>query len=135
VLFIDDEDAVVRLATLNLTRLGYRVTGCTEPAAALREFHRDPDAFDAVVTDLSMPGMSGFDCARELLATRPELPILMTSGYIRPEDEVQAREIGIRSVCNKPDALNELGNILAQILATGTPASAAVKNPATETAS
>jgi PAS domain S-box-containing protein len=117
VLFIDDEDSVVRLATLNLTRMGYRVTGCTEPAVALREFQRDPDAFDAVVTDLSMPGMTGFDCAREILAVRPDLPIVMTSGYIRPEDEALAREIGIRTVCTKPDALRELGELLTQVLA------------------
>jgi CheY-like chemotaxis protein len=117
VLFIDDEDSVVRLATLNLTRMGYRVTGCTEPQAALREFSRDPDAFDAVVTDLSMPGMTGFDCAREILALRPQLPIVMTSGYIRPEDEALAREIGIRRVCSKPDALRELGELLTQVLA------------------
>ena len=117
VLFIDDEDAVVRLGTLNLTRLGYRVTGCTDPATALKEFLRDPDGIDIVVTDLSMPGMSGFDCAREMLVIRPELPIVLTSGYVRPEDEALAREIGIRAVCSKPAALNELGETLAEVLA------------------
>ena len=116
VLFIDDEDAVVRLGTLNLTRLGYQVTGCTDPATALKEFLRDPDGIDAVVTDLSMPGMSGFDCAREMLAIRPDLPIVLTSGYVRPEDEAQAREIGIRAVCSKPAALNDLGKTLGEVL-------------------
>jgi len=116
VLLIDDEDALVRLGTLNLTRQGFRVTGCTEAVAALREFHRDPDAFDAVVTDLSMPGMTGFDCAREMLALRPDLPIVLTSGYIRPEDEAQALSLGIRAVCSKPTALNELGEILRGVL-------------------
>jgi CheY-like chemotaxis protein len=116
VLFIDDEDAVVRLGTLNLTRLGYRVTGCTDPATALKEFLRDPEGIDAVVTDLSMPGMSGFDCAREMLAIRPDLPIVLTSGYVRPEDEAQAREIGIRAVCSKPAALNELGKTLGEVM-------------------
>jgi PAS domain S-box-containing protein len=116
VLFIDDEDAVVRLGTLNLTRLGYRVTGCTDPATALKEFLRDPEGIDAVVTDLSMPGMSGFDCAREMLAIRPDLPIVLTSGYVRPEDEIQAREIGIRAVCSKPSALNDLGKTLGEVM-------------------
>ncbi len=119
VLFIDDEDAIVRLGTLNLTRLGYRVTGCTDPKDALRQFHRDPRAFDAVVTDLSMPGMSGFDCAREMLAARPDLPILLTSGYMRPEDEAQAKDIGIRAISTKPDALNELGETLSEMLTSG----------------
>ncbi|MEJ1960164.1 MAG: PAS domain S-box protein [Gammaproteobacteria bacterium] len=117
VLFIDDEDAVVRLGTLNLTRLGYRVTGCTDPATALKEFLRDPDGIDVVVSDLSMPGMSGFDCAREMLAIRPDLPIVLTSGYVRPEDEALAREIGIRAVCSKPAALSQLGATLAEVLA------------------
>jgi PAS domain S-box-containing protein len=116
ILFIDDEDSIVRLGTLNLTRLGYRVTGCTSPVAALKEFRRDPAAFDAVVTDLSMPGLSGFDCAREMLAVRPDLPILLTSGYMRPEDEEQAREIGIRAVSGKPTALGDLGRTLSEIL-------------------
>ena len=116
ILFIDDEDSIVRLGTLNLTRLGYRVTGCTSPVAALKEFRRDPAAFDAVVTDLSMPGLSGFDCAREMLAVRPDLPILLTSGYMRPEDEELAREIGIRAVSGKPTALGDLGRTLSEIL-------------------
>jgi len=116
VLFIDDEDAVVRLGTLNLTRLGYRVTGCTDPATALKEFLRDPEGIDAVITDLSMPGMSGFDCAREMLAIRPDLPIVLTSGYVRPEDEALAREIGIRAVRSKPAALNELGKTLGEVM-------------------
>ena len=126
VLFIDDEDAVVRLGTLNLTRLGYRVTGCTDPATALKEFLRDPEGIDAVVTDLSMPGMSGFDCAREMLAIRPDLPIVLTSGYVRPEDEAQAREIGIRAVCSKPGALNDLGKTLAEVMGAASDAAVVV---------
>ncbi len=64
-----------------------------------------------------MPGLSGFDCAREMLAVRPGLPILLTSGYMRPEDEEQAREIGIRAVSGKPTALEDLGRTLSDILA------------------
>jgi CheY-like chemotaxis protein len=124
VLFIDDEDAVVRLGTLNLTRLGYRVTGCTDPATALKEFLRDPEGIDAVVTDLSMPGMSGFDCAREMLAIRPNLPIVLTSGYVRPEDEALARDIGIRAVRSKPAALSELGKTLGEVMGDAAPGAA-----------
>jgi len=115
ILLIDDEDALVRLGTLMLTRRGYRVTGCTDPVAAIREFRRAPQQFDVVVTDLSMPGMSGFDCARELLDTRPDIPIVLTSGYIRPEDEVHAKRIGIRAVLGKPGALERLGETLAEV--------------------
>ena len=87
ILLIDDEDSLVRLGTILLTKQGYRVTGCTDPLSAIKQFRREPQAFHAVVTDLSMPGMSGFDCAQELLETRPDIPIVLTSGYVRPEDE------------------------------------------------
>jgi PAS domain S-box-containing protein len=115
ILLIDDEDSLVRLGTILLTKQGYRVTGCTDPQSAIQEFRRDPAAFHAVITDLSMPGMSGFDCAKELLETRPDLPIVLTSGYVRPEDEVTARRVGIRAVVTKPAALDQLPEILAQV--------------------
>jgi CheY-like chemotaxis protein/anti-sigma regulatory factor (Ser/Thr protein kinase) len=116
ILLIDDEDSLVRLGTIMLTRQGYRVTGCTDPIAAIREFRRGPHEFHAVVTDLSMPGMSGFDCARELLVTRPDIPIVLTSGYLRPEDEAGAKQIGIRAVITKPAALDQLAEILSQVV-------------------
>jgi PAS domain S-box-containing protein len=120
ILLIDDEDSLVRLGTIMLTKQGYRVTGCTDPLAAVKLFRRQPNEFHAVVTDLSMPGMSGFDCARELLETRPDVPIVLTSGYVRAEDEARARDVGIRAVVTKPSALDQLPEILAQMFsATG----------------
>ena len=117
ILLIDDEDSLVRLGTIMLTRHGYRVTGCTDPLSAVKQFKREPHAFHAVVTDLSMPGMSGFDCARELLEVRPDIPIVMTSGYVRPEDEATALKVGIREVVTKPAALDQLPEILARVFA------------------
>jgi PAS domain S-box-containing protein len=117
ILLIDDEDSLVRLGTIMLTRQGYRVTGCTDPAAAVKQFQREPQSFDAVVTDLSMPGMSGFDCARELLAVRKGIPIVLTSGYVRAEDEAQALKSGICAVVPKPAALDQLPEILARVFA------------------
>jgi PAS domain S-box-containing protein len=117
ILLIDDEDSLVRLGTIMLTRRGYRVTGCTDPAVAVKEFQREPQSFDAVVTDLSMPGMSGFDCARELLGVRKDIPIVLTSGYVRPEDEAHALKSGICAVVPKPGALDQLPEILARVFA------------------
>ncbi len=117
ILLIDDEDSLVRLGTILLTKQGYRVTGCTDPASAVQQFRRDPAAFHAVVTDLSMPGMSGFDCAKEILAARADIPIVLTSGYVRPEDEATAYDVGIRAVVTKPAALDQLPEILAQVFA------------------
>jgi PAS domain S-box-containing protein len=115
ILLIDDEESLVRLGTIMLTKRGYRVTGCTDPVAAVKQFRAHPEEFQAVVTDLSMPGMSGFECARELLQARPDVPIVLTSGYVRPEDEVSAREVGIRAVVTKPAALDQLPEILAKV--------------------
>lgn len=116
VLYVDDEEALVFLITRNLTRLGYKVTGFTDSEAALREFMRGPDQFDAIVTDLAMPRLSGFDLLREVLALRPNIPAIMTSGYVRPEDEIMARQIGVRRLIPKPDTTEKLGTELDILL-------------------
>ncbi|HVN87408.1 MAG TPA: PAS domain S-box protein [Candidatus Binatia bacterium] len=115
ILYIDDDEALVLLIERLLTPLGYRVTGHCDAAAALREFQRHPSDFDAVVTDLAMPGMSGFDLARAVQSLRADIPIVVTSGFVRPEDEVAARQLGIRDVVLKPDTVEELGRALDQL--------------------
>ena len=112
VLYVDDETALVHLATRALERLGYRVSGYSEAAAALHDFQTDPQAFDVVVTDLSMPGMSGFELARAILAIRSDVPLVMTSGYVNPRDEDTARSIGVLAMILKPNTVEELGQVL-----------------------
>jgi PAS domain S-box-containing protein len=115
VLYVDDDEMLVALVTRVLTNLGYRVTGSGDPFQVLRDFQARPDDFDVVVTDLSMPGMSGIKLARELLAVRPDLPILMTTGYVRPGDETAVREAGIRALILKPNTIEELGDELDRL--------------------
>jgi CheY-like chemotaxis protein len=98
-----------------LERSGYRVTGYTDAPRALEEFRSRPQDFDAVVTDLSMPRMSGFDLARELLAVRQDIPIVMTSGYVSPADQEKALGIGLRDLILKPDTIDQLGRTLDRI--------------------
>ena len=112
VLFVDDEEALVFLARRVLTRLGHSVAGFTDPEQALEAFRAHPQDFDVVVTDLSMPHMSGFALAREVLAERPGMPVLMTTGYLRAEDEERARAAGIREVVLKPVTMDELGQVI-----------------------
>jgi CheY-like chemotaxis protein len=119
ILYVDDEDALVLLVTRLLKRLGYRVTACADAVDALERFRRQPRDFDAVVTDLSMPGMSGFDLAREILAVRPDLPVVMTSGYFRPQDQELAGKLGIRELILKPNTVEELGRALDRLLGAG----------------
>jgi len=118
VLFIDDEPALVRLGIRVLERLGYRVTGCQDPSAALEMFRSDPNAFDLVLTDLAMPPMTGFDVAQAILALRPTIPVLLTSGYMRTEDRDAAVALGIHDVLPKPTTRELLGRTLRQVLDT-----------------
>ena len=118
VLFIDDEPALVRLGIRVLERLGYRVTGCQDPSAALEMFRSNPHAFDLIVTDLAMPPMTGFDVAQAILALRPTVPVLLTSGYMRTEDRDAAVALGIRDVLPKPTTRELLGRTVRHVLDT-----------------
>ena len=112
IMYIDDEDAVVYLATRHLQRLGYIVIGFTDPGKALQALTANPGSFDVVVTDVSMPGMSGFHLAQAVLKLRADLPVLMTSGYIRPQDRDAATSLGVRELIAKPHTIDALGHAL-----------------------
>jgi PAS domain S-box-containing protein len=114
-LFVDDDEALVYLAGEMLGRLGYRLTSFTDPVAAVAAFRQSPDAFDGVISDVSMPHLSGFDLAAEILALRPGIPVVITSGYIRPEDEETARKLGIRAIILKPNTVDEMSGELDRI--------------------
>jgi CheY-like chemotaxis protein len=116
VLYVDDDASLVYLVTCILEGLSYRVTGCTDPAKALEMFRSDPKAFQAVVSDLSMPGMSGIEFAQELLRIRPDIPILVTSGDVRPEDAVAVRNLDLPDLVLKPCRVDELGKLLDNLL-------------------
>jgi len=117
VLLVDDEHALVSLATKVLSRMGHEITACTDPREALAVFRSRPDGFDVVVTDLSMPHMSGFELTRELLAIRPEVCVVLTTGHVRAEDQQAVDGIGIRAVVRKPYAFEELGQVITHLLA------------------
>jgi CheY-like chemotaxis protein len=117
ILYVDDEEALVFLATRMLERLGYRVTGYSDPRQALHDFRLRPGEFDAVVTDLAMPGLSGADLARELRTLRPDVPIVMISGYLRPEDADAARRLGVEDLIPKPESVEQIAEVLHRRLA------------------
>jgi CheY-like chemotaxis protein len=115
VLYVDDEEALVKLAGRVLKKLGYTVTGFTDPLEAVKAFKAGPDQFDIAVTDLAMPHLSGFDVSRQLLAVRRTLPIVMTSGYMRSQDQELAELIGVRELILKPNSIEDLGLALDRI--------------------
>jgi PAS domain S-box-containing protein len=116
VLYVDDEESLVYLITRVLQRLGYRVSGFTDANEALAAFRSNPMAYEAVVTDLSMPSMSGIEFATQVLRLRPEVPVVMTSGYVRPKDRESVMKCGVRDLLLKPNTVEELGEVLHRLI-------------------
>jgi CheY-like chemotaxis protein len=116
VLIVDDEEVLVKLASETLTGVGYAVAGFTASAAALAAFRADPKRFDAIVTDESMPGMSGCELIQEMRALRPTIPILLVSGYLSPAVMERARNAGASDVLRKPLSAHELAASLEGLL-------------------
>ncbi len=116
VLVVDDEPALVRIATRIFERLGYRVTAMAQPTDALAAFQARPDEFDFVFCDLTMPRMTGLELARELTALRPELPVILTSGYSGAIEPGEMRKLGIREVVAKPFLVRTLAEAAERAL-------------------
>jgi PAS domain S-box-containing protein len=117
VLYVDDEEPLVFLVVRTLERAGFRCTGELDAKRAMALVEKRPQDFDLVITDLNMPGVNGLDVARELLSIRPDLPIIITSGYVRADDVAAARELGVREMILKPDTIDELAAIVHRNLA------------------
>jgi PAS domain S-box-containing protein len=111
-LFVDDEAPLVYLATRTLEERGYRVSGCGNAIDALAAFKRDPNAFDLVITDLAMRGMSGLELARALKDLRPELPVILASGFIDDDLRGKAEAAGIRELLCKPGTIEEFSDLV-----------------------
>lgn len=116
VMYVDDDESLVLMVTRMLRRLKYEVYGYSDPQEALSAFLTDPASFDIIVTDMSMPKVDGPEFVRQLLAVRPNTPIVMVTGYIRPEDTVRTRDLGIRALVLKPNTVQDMGRVLHDIL-------------------
>jgi len=117
ILFVDDEEALAQLAARLLDSLGYHVVTATRPEQALNLFKTQPERFDLVITDLSMPGMNGVELARRLLQARPNLPILLATGFSATLTPDGVRRLGIRELLMKPIAVEALGGAIHRALA------------------
>jgi signal transduction histidine kinase/CheY-like chemotaxis protein len=117
VLFVDDEAPLVAVGRGVLERLGYHVTATTSPVEAVAVFRSHPDAFDLVVTDLTMPALSGADLAQELQRIRPGIPILVSTGYDGRLTPEAARSIGICGLLTKPNTIETLARAVHGALA------------------
>ncbi|MDY6823976.1 MAG: ATP-binding protein [Thermodesulfobacteriota bacterium] len=102
ILFVDDEKTLVEVVRMTLESLGYTVDTRSDSRAALNAYKQNPGAYDLVISDMTMPHMTGDKLARALLAITPSLPIILCTGYSKKIDEEKARQIGIRTLIPKP---------------------------------
>jgi PAS domain S-box-containing protein len=116
ILFVDDEPFIIELSRQILERLGYRVDTRTNPLDALEVFKNDPGGYDLVITDMTMPRMTGDRLALELLRIRPEMPILLCTGFSERITEAAALEMGIRGFIMKPIAVAEIARKIRKAL-------------------
>jgi PAS domain S-box-containing protein len=116
ILFVDDEDIQVRAMDKLLAHLGYHVVGLTDAREALRVFRKQPEAFDLAITDQAMPHMSGGELAQELLRARPDLPIILCTGYSETLNEEGALALGIKAFVMKPFSVKEIAAAIRRVL-------------------
>lgn len=115
VLLVDDEDMVVRSISIALKRLGYVVTGFTSSAKALEAFRSDPDRFDVVITDYTMPDLTGAALAKELLTIRADIPIILCTGYSERISGPEAKALGIQEYLRKPITRKALSKAIRRV--------------------
>ena len=116
ILLVDDEVPIVRLEEKMLSRLGYTVSAHTRPATVLAAVAADPHAYDLVITDMTMPVMTGDELARQLLSIRGDLPIIICTGYSERMDPAKAESIGIRGLLMKPVVKADMARLIRRVL-------------------
>ena len=117
ILLLDDEFAVTAVLELLLRRLNYQVTACNNAREALEQCRQNPAQFDLAITDLTMPEMNGLEVARQLRALRPDLPIILTSGFIAELQPENLRAAGIGEFLEKPVSLASLAEAVQRAFA------------------
>jgi len=116
ILFVDDEKALVDIGVQLLEHLGYRVVARTSSIEALEAFRSQPEKFDLVMSDQTMPNMTGEMLAKELIRIRPDIPIVLCTGYSEMITEEKATALGIKKLIMKPILMREMSETIRQIL-------------------
>lgn len=116
ILFVDDERLLTDIANQYFSKLGYDITPCLDAFEALEKFQKNPEAYSLVITDYAMGEMNGLVLAAKLHEARPELPIMLCSGYIDVVDENERIRSGITEVLHKPVSLDDLAKRTRQVI-------------------
>ena len=108
ILFVDDEEFLIDTGQETLEQLGYKVVATMSSQEALELFRSQPDQFDLVITDQTMPKMTGAELATKIMEIRPDIPIILCTGFSEVITEEQAKSLGIRAFVFKPISKKEL---------------------------
>ncbi len=115
-LIVDDEQAILKMITMMLTKFGYRIEALNSPIQALDLFRQSPGEFDLLITDLTMPEMTGLKLASEIHSYRPELPVILMTGYGKDIEKASDMEkYGIRLLL-KPVKAENLVSVINEVL-------------------
>jgi DNA-binding NtrC family response regulator len=116
ILIVDDEKRLVQSGQEMLEHLGYRVTGHTSSMAALESVRREPETYDLVITDFTMPQMNGVELALELSRLRPEMPIILYTAKTKAVSAEKAKKLGIKDYLLKPVSAAQLHEAIRRVL-------------------
>jgi PAS domain S-box-containing protein len=116
ILLVDDEEMLIRLGKSILKKLGHTVTAFSNSQDALDCFRQDPQAFDLLLTDQMMPGLTGLELAQQCLTLRPDLPVILATGYSEAISKEQAQAQGINAILWKPVTINTMAETIQQAL-------------------
>lgn len=116
ILYLDDDAGLVELTRRTITKAGYRVDAFCDAALALAAFEAASQSYDLVVTDLAMPKLDGIEVAQQILAIRADIPVVITTGYITPQEEARARRCGVREIITKAATVDELCSTLYKVI-------------------
>ncbi len=119
ILYIDDEASIVKMSSQGLERLGYQVTTETNSLEALALFKSRPDDFDLVITDMTMPNMTGDKLTLELIKIRPDIPVILCTGYSKKISEETASKMGVTAFAYKPIFKADLAKMVRKTLDAG----------------
>jgi CheY-like chemotaxis protein len=120
ILFVDDEELLVQISREMLETLGYSVVALQNSVQALDLFEHDPQGFDLVITDQAMPQINGYELAQKIIGLRPDIPIMLCTGYSETVSEEQALAAGIRGFIMKPIKLQDFARHIRAVLDRGT---------------
>ncbi len=116
ILFIDDEKAVLDMVKQILKRLDYKVSVCQSPIEALNSFKAQPEKYDLIITDQTMPHMTGVNLAKEIMSIRPNIPIILCTGYSELVSEEKVKSFGIKAYLMKPIVWSEFAKTIRKVL-------------------